>query len=77
MLDWIAVALSIGGCYLNAKKKLICWPIWFLSGVIWIVYWYPKREWAAITTTVIYCILNVYGYFEWKKDLKLSKGEER
>ena len=67
-LDWIGVVLNVWGVYLNAKKNIWCWFLWIIGNGVWIVYWWPKREWAVITITVIYLGMNFYGYREWKKD---------
>ena len=77
-LDWIGVVFNLVGCYLNAKKKMSCWLVWIAGNTVWLIYWFPKSEYAAIILTIVYSVLNVYGYRCWKKMAKEeSKGREQ
>ena len=66
--DWIGVSLNIWGILLNAKQKMLCFPIWLVSNVFWALHWWPKREWGALfLVVVVYTVLNSYGWISWYK----------
>jgi len=68
-MDILAFVLTILGLFLAGRKSMYCWPVWIGSNIIWIAYFIPKSEWAAITTNACLFCMNVYGWYNWKKDL--------
>jgi nicotinamide riboside transporter PnuC len=73
IIGWIATSLSLTGIYLNARKKIACWPIWSVANVFWIIHLWG--DWASVSLWLFYTCFNVYGYFSWKKD-KIEKNEK-
>lgn len=66
-MSWIAAILSIIGVFLNAKKKILCWPFWIASNVLWIVYSVATAQWALLVLWVVFLGTNIYGWREWRK----------
>ena len=63
--DWLGYILTIVGLILNGKMIIWCWPIWIVSDVVWIWYFYPKRELAVVILNITFIILNFYGWYQW------------
>jgi len=74
-MDWLATLFSIVGVFLNAKQKIICWPIWLISNILWIIHIYPHKEYALILTWVVFGIMNVYGWIQWSKERHLDNSK--
>lgn len=70
-IEWVALTLSIGGILLNANKHILCWPIWALSCIAWILYFAldkkhgGKPQPAAIIMNVVFLLSNIYGWVQW------------
>lgn len=70
--DIIALIFSLAGIYLNAKKIIWCWPVWIGSDVFWIIYFLPKQEWSSIVLWLVFGLMNIYGWLQWKKSAKVT-----
>jgi len=67
ILSYILMVISIFGLFLNARKNILCWPIWLISSVLWVVYFIHLQEHASIIMWIVYTGFNIYGWFAWKK----------
>ena len=66
-MDWIALLLSCGGLLYNARKDIVCWPLWLLSNVFWGIAAYPKFI-PLLILQFVFAALNYYGWYNWTKD---------
>jgi len=66
-LGWIATSLILLGYYLNAKQSVTSWLVWFLGNTFMLVYSIFISAWPQVGLAIALMVLNVYGYFEWKK----------
>lgn len=73
ILGWVAYVVALIGLVLNAKGKILCWPIWIVSAIIWVVYFVMKNDTQSIILWVTYLSFNFYGWYMWKKKTKISK----
>ncbi|MBE7413871.1 MAG: nicotinamide mononucleotide transporter [Deltaproteobacteria bacterium] len=64
-LSWIAVALSIGGTFLNARRRVSGFYLWAAANVIWIAVFIEARLWASAFLFAVFLALAVYGAWEW------------
>jgi len=71
-LGWIATLISIIGIFLNARKNMLCWPIWLVSNVLWVTYFALLGDPPSIILWIVFSIFNVYGWVQWSKDKKLK-----
>lgn len=69
-LGWVATVISISGIVLNAKKNILCWPIWLMSNAAWITYFIIKFDPPSLILWIVFTIFNVYGWIQWRKDKK-------
>jgi nicotinamide mononucleotide transporter len=69
-MDSLTTALSIIATWMLAKKYIEQWLIWiFVDAVSSGLYVY-KNLWPTVILFIVYTIMAVLGYLEWKKDLK-------
>ena len=68
-LDSLTTTLSIVATWMLAKKYIENWLIWiFVDFVSTGLYMY-KNLWPTVILFLVYTIMAVFGYFEWKKSL--------
>jgi nicotinamide mononucleotide transporter len=68
-MDSLTTALSITATWMLAKKYIEHWLIWiFVDSVSAGLYVY-KGLWPTVILFVVYTLMAVLGYLEWKKDL--------
>jgi nicotinamide riboside transporter PnuC len=73
IIDGSAIIASFTAIYLNAKKNILCWPIWIVSNILWIAYYIPIAEYSSVLFWVAYLGFNAYGLYSWSKDKKDEK----
>jgi nicotinamide mononucleotide transporter len=71
-LDAITTALSIVATWMLARKKLEHWLVWVVVDAISIGMFVVKGLYPTTVLFFVYTVLAIYGYFEWKKELKTS-----
>jgi len=67
--DAVTTALSIVATWMLARKKIEHWLVWVLVDFISIGLFIVKELYPTTLLFVVYTILAVYGYFEWRKEL--------
>ena len=69
ILSIIATILSLGGNILIAIKKRSGWLVWILGNIVWIlINFLSVMNVPMVLMYVVYFILNIIGYINWKKD---------
>jgi len=76
MVSWIALALSVIGIFLNAKKIIWCWPVWIVSNIFWIIHTVNAGDTAATVLWFVFLASNMYGAYEWNKDNNISHRDD-
>ncbi len=69
-MDTLTTALSIVATWMLAKKYIGHWIIWIFVDAVSAGLYVYKGLWPTVILFVIYTIMAVLGYIEWKKDLK-------
>jgi len=68
-IDWIACVVGLLGMYMVTKKNGIGFIVLVLSSLLWLVYAITIASYGMIVSSVIYAIVEIVGYFKWKKDI--------
>ncbi len=68
IIGWTATSLILIGYYLNAKKYISSWTLWFLGNLLMMIYSIGIGANPQIVLAFILMVLNIYGYIKWKKD---------
>lgn len=67
ILDTIANISGKYGQWLNAHKRRVCFIVWILCCVYWIV----RNLYIGLYSQTAFCIVSIilhtYGYIKWKK----------
>jgi nicotinamide mononucleotide transporter len=72
--DSLAAALSLTATYLSARKYIINWPLWIFTNTIYVaIYLYKDLQLTAILSLLM-AALAVYGWWQWKKEIVISKS---
>jgi len=70
--DSFTTALSIVATWMLARKKIEHWLVWIIVDVVSLLLYIYKGLYPTTILFSIYSIAAVWGYFEWRKDLKIS-----
>ena len=80
-LSIIALILSLVGNILVNYKRKLGFVIWISSNVFWIVVNYMGDvNYPQVIMYIVYAILNVQGYINWRKseyEIKIEVIEEK
>ncbi|NLO03149.1 MAG: nicotinamide mononucleotide transporter [Bacteroidales bacterium] len=72
-MDTLTTALSIIATWMLAKKYIEHWLIWIFVDIVSAGLYVYKSLWPTVILFIIYTILAVAGYREWKKSLILTR----
>ncbi|NLP57448.1 nicotinamide riboside transporter PnuC [Lutibacter sp. B1] len=68
-LDTFTTGIFFAGMWLMANKKLENWTLWIAGNIVSIPLYFVKGYGFTGIQYIIFLILAVQGYFEWKKHL--------
>lgn len=75
-IDTFLTAIFFVGMWLMAKRKIENWFFWIIGDVISIPLYFAKGYTFTSFQFLIFTIIAVYGYLEWKKTLDNSQIRE-
>jgi nicotinamide mononucleotide transporter len=73
-MDSLTTTLSIMATWMLARKIIDNWLLWVFVDIVSIGLYIYRGLWATTILFLVYTIMAVAGYIEWKKDLK-SNGD--
>lgn len=71
-LDSLTTSLSIVATWMLAKKYIEHWIIWIFVDLVSTGLYIYKNLWPTVVLFIIFTIMAILGYIEWKKDLKIK-----
>ncbi len=69
-MDSMTTALSITATWMLARKYIEHWLIWIFVDMFSAGLYIYKNLWPTVILFLVYTFMALWGYFEWKKDLK-------
>lgn len=72
-LDTLLTAIFFVGMWLMAKRKIENWIFWILGDLLSVPLYFAKGYTFTSIQYVVFTIIAVYGYLEWKKILNNRK----
>jgi hypothetical protein len=66
-----ALILSLVGLVLNARKNILCWPVWVVSDIMWLAVFIPQGNVEQIILWTVFGLFNFYGWREWANGSRL------
>jgi nicotinamide mononucleotide transporter len=76
-LDTFLTAVFFVGMWLMAKRKIENWIFWIIGDLLSIPLYFAKGYTFTSFQYIIFTIIAVYGYLEWKKTLSSSLKMEQ
>ena len=70
--DSFTTAGGIVGTYMLARKIIEHWWLWVVVDIIALILYVSKELYPTALLFLIYTIMAVIGYFEWKKSYKIQ-----
>jgi len=74
-VDTLLTAIFFVGMWLMAKRKIENWIFWIIGDIISVPLYFAKGFTFTSFQYLIFTIVAVYGYLEWKKNLNNSNLE--
>ena len=68
--DAFTTAFSFLATWLQARKKLENWIFWLAIDSVYVVLWSLRGGYFFALLSLLYLLLSVYGYRQWKASLK-------
>jgi nicotinamide mononucleotide transporter len=72
-LDTLVTGIFFVGMWLMAKRKIENWIFWILGDIISIPMYYVKGYSFTSIQYLIFTIIAIFGYLEWKRTLQQKK----
>ena len=73
-VDTLTTGIFFAGMWLMAKRKIENWILWIIGDIISIPLYFYKGYTFTSIQYIIFTIIAVYGYLEWKKILQQEKN---
>ena len=73
VLDSLTTTISIIATWMLARKYMENWILWIVNDIISIGLYVYIKLYPTTVLFVIYTVLAIVGYIEWKKDYKTIK----
>lgn len=75
-VDTLLTAIFFVGMWLMAKRKIENWIFWIIGDLLSIPLYFAKGYTFTSFQYLVFTIIAVYGYLEWKKILNSSQNME-
>lgn len=69
-LDSLTTVFAVIATYMVARKIIENWLYWIVIDVVYIYLYGSRGLWMLAAIMVIYIVIAVFGYFNWKKELQ-------
>lgn len=65
-VEVVAVAFGLLSVYLAAREHIISWPTAIVNVAIFFVLFWRAKLYADAVLQLVYLVLSVYGWYEWR-----------
>ena len=66
-MTWIITAICLAGTILNVKKNIICFYLWSLGNIAWLIYDLVSRLYSRAILDAVQLGFAIWGIIEWSK----------
>lgn len=70
LLEWSAVAFSIAGVWLMARRHLLAWPIGLVSVTLYALVFVDARLYSDTLLQIVFGGFLVYGWCNWRRQVQ-------
>ena len=71
-LESLITAMNFVSMWLMAWKKLENWLLWIIADIMCIPLFFEKEYYISVVQFMVFIVIAVLGYIEWKKQLVRS-----
>ena len=68
--DAFTTALAVVATWMLAHKYIEHWHLWVVANIVSVALYLYKGLYPTVILYLVYTGMAVYGYLEWKKDLR-------
>lgn len=65
---WIVTAVCLLGTVLNVKKRRVCFVLWMVGNIAWMVFDLRARIYSRAILDAVQLAFAAWGYVEWGKN---------
>ena len=65
-ITWVLAGVSIAGTILNIKKKFVCFYIWVVANIFWLVFDIRNGIYGRAFLDVVHLGFAFWGIYEWQ-----------
>ena len=66
-MEYLAMFLGVLGAWLVARKNRWGFMSWIFSNFLWITFAIINSHWGLLTQMIIFLILAIYGWYNWRE----------
>ncbi|MFC5473645.1 nicotinamide riboside transporter PnuC [Paraherbaspirillum soli] len=66
-LEIAAVVVSALAVWLTARRKLLCWPIGFVSVLLYARIFFAAKLYSDLLLQLIFALMQLYGWWKWSR----------
>ncbi len=66
ILGWLGFVLILFGYYFNARQHIICFYIWGIGNIIFLIYALLINAMPQVAMSIFVLGMNVYGFLQWR-----------
>jgi nicotinamide mononucleotide transporter len=66
VLEQVAALFGIAAVYLSARENILSWPLALVNVGLYAVVFRDQRLYADMGLQVVYFLLSLYGWYEWR-----------
>ena len=65
-LELVAAGFGVVAVYLSTRENVLSWPVALVNVGLYTIVFYHARLYADMGLQVVYFVLSLYGWYEWK-----------
>lgn len=69
---WIVSSMTVFGNILNVKRKSLCFLLWALANIFWLIYDLYSKSYARSALDLTNLATALWGLFSWIKPKRKS-----
>jgi nicotinamide riboside transporter PnuC len=70
--SWFLAMLSITGTVFNVKKKVICFYLWAIGEIFWMILDFANHQYGRVFLDSVHFIMALWGIYDWQIKTKIK-----
>jgi len=64
---WLFTAISLAGTVLNVRKNILCFYLWAIGNIAWLVFDVASGLYSRTVLDVVHLAFAIWGIFAWRE----------